>query len=178
VTQEKRFEGALGFLGNRLPDREGRVRDFFFNAAQLNPQMVFLLGGNGWKEQELSGSNIKVLGHVYTREHNAFNSSVKMVLNVNRQSMASYGYSPPTRIFEAAGAAACIITDAWQGIEKFLIPQKECLVAENGRDVAKYVKEMDFMDAKKIGLAAQEHIRDEHTYAHRAKIVDTQLHSI
>jgi spore maturation protein CgeB len=27
------------------------------------------------------------------------------VLNINRDSMARYGFSPPTRVFEAAGAA-------------------------------------------------------------------------
>jgi spore maturation protein CgeB len=63
--------------------------------------------------------NVKVLGHVSTHEHNYFNSSVSSILNINRSSMALYGYSPPTRFFEAAGAAACIITDQWQGIDAF-----------------------------------------------------------
>jgi spore maturation protein CgeB len=31
--------------------------------------------------------------------------------------MADDGFSPPTRVFEAAGARACLITEAWQGIE-------------------------------------------------------------
>ena len=54
--------------------------------------------------------NVRYLGHVFTYDHNAFNSSLLAVLN-NRK-MACCGFSPPTRIFEAAGAAACIITDA------------------------------------------------------------------
>ncbi len=30
------------------------------------------------------------------------------------------GFSPATRVFEAAGAGACLITDAWEGLELFL----------------------------------------------------------
>ena len=44
------------------------------------------------------------------------------MLNVNRESMARYGFSPATRVFEAAGAAACLITDAFGGVETFFEP--------------------------------------------------------
>ena len=40
--------------------------------------------------------------------------------------MARYGFSPATRVFEAAGAGACLITDAWEGIELFLEPDARC----------------------------------------------------
>ena len=69
------------------------------------------------------------LGHVYTRDHNAFNCTPQAVLNISRESMARYGFSPATRVFEAAGAGACLITDAWEGIEMFLEPEREVLVA-------------------------------------------------
>ena len=61
------------------------------------------------------------------------------VLNISRDSMARYGFSPATRVFEAAGAAACLITDAWVGIELFLEPGREVLVAANGDEVAAHV---------------------------------------
>ncbi len=121
VPCEKRFECDLAFLGNRLPDREARVEEFFLDAAKRLPLKKFLLGGSGWQDKSMP-PNVGYLGHVYTRDHNALNSTARAVLNVNRESMARYGASPPTRIFEAAGAAACIVTDAWDGIEKFLEP--------------------------------------------------------
>jgi len=37
VAKEERFEADLAFLGNRLPDREKRVEDFFLNVAQQMP---------------------------------------------------------------------------------------------------------------------------------------------
>jgi spore maturation protein CgeB len=38
VPPEPRFEGDLGFLGNRLPDREARVEEFFLRAAAQLPE--------------------------------------------------------------------------------------------------------------------------------------------
>ncbi|TIP52890.1 MAG: hypothetical protein E5X69_06560, partial [Mesorhizobium sp.] len=79
----------------------------------------FLLGGSGWDDKPLP-ANVSWLGHVGTRDHNAFNVTPKAVLNISRDSMAANGFSPATRVFEAAGAGACLLTDAWLGIELFL----------------------------------------------------------
>ena len=51
VPRDPRFAAELGFLGNRLPDREARVDEFFFAAAQALPRARFLLGGAGWGER-------------------------------------------------------------------------------------------------------------------------------
>ncbi|MBN1600509.1 MAG: glycosyltransferase [Chitinispirillaceae bacterium] len=174
VKPNERFYGDLGFLGNRMPDREDRVEEFFWKVAKNLTNKQFLLGGSGWNNVN-SIDNVKVLGHVYTHEHNMFNSSVSTVLNINRSSMASYGYSPPTRIFEAAGAAACIITDEWQGIESFLEPDRECLVARSGEDVSRHIKSMDKEYARAIGRRAQSRVLHEHTYSHRAREVEQIL---
>lgn len=175
VCSDSRFEGSLGFLGNRLPDREKRVREFFFKPASLLSHKLFMLGGNGWQTDSNEFPNIRNLGHVFTYDHNAFNSSVLAVLNINRQSMAECGFSPPTRIFEAAGAAACIITDAWEGIEMFLEPQVECLVAKDGEEVVQILKSLNFSKARQIGKSAQERILSTHTYQKRAEKVEQVL---
>src|SRR4051812_38960432 len=47
VERDARFRAHLGFLGNRLPDREARVDEFFFRAAAQSPDRRFLLGGDG-----------------------------------------------------------------------------------------------------------------------------------
>lgn len=175
VCSDSRFEGSLGFLGNRLPDREQRVGEFFYKPASLLPHKLFILGGNGWQTDSSVFPNVRYLGHVFTYDHNGFNSSVLAVLNINRQSMASCGFSPPTRIFEAAGAAACVITDAWDGIEMFLQPQEECLVAQSGEEVVQILNSLNYSLARKIGKAAQERILSEHTYYKRAETVEQAL---
>ena len=167
VPAEDRFACDLAFLGNRLPDREARVDEFFFRSADLSPGQQFLFGGSGWGDKSLP-LNVRYLDHVYTRDHNALNSSATTVLNVSRESMARYGFSPATRVFEAAGAGACLITDTWEGIELFLEPGQEILVARDGAEVAEHLARTTPGRAREIGGAALEHVLAEHTYAHRA----------
>lgn len=168
VPPESRFKGELGFLGNRLPDREKRVEEFFLDVAAQMPDHTFLLGGSGWQDKPMS-SNVRYLGHVYTHEHNAFNCTPKAVLNVARDSMARYGFSPATRVFEAAGSAACVITDYWEGIETFFEPGNEILVARNGLEVCDILQRLATEEARAIGRAAYRRVMSEHTYAHRAE---------
>jgi spore maturation protein CgeB len=168
VAPDPRFEGDLGFLGNRMPDREARVEEFFFRAAGTASACRFLLGGNGWDSRTMP-TNVTYVGHVYTPDHNAFNCSPRAILNINRASMARYGFSPPTRIFEAAGAGACLITDAWEGIELFLEPGREILVVRDGYELAERLGTLTAEQARAIGAAARRRIRAEHTYRHRAE---------
>lgn len=174
VAADRRFEGELGFLGNRLPDRESRVEEFFLRAAEMLPSKTFLLGGSGWEGKQLP-PNVKHLGHVYTHQHNAFNSTTRAVLNVNRESMAQVGYSPPTRVFEAAGAGACLITDSWEGVEMFLQPDIEVLVAHSGEEVAAHVRDLTLERAREIGAAARRRVLREHTYSRRAQLIEAAL---
>ncbi|HEV2746761.1 MAG TPA: glycosyltransferase [Allosphingosinicella sp.] len=171
VEPDPAFAADLAFLGNRLPDREARVDEFFLGAAAMLPERSFLIGGNGWETKPMP-ANVRHLGHVYTNQHNAFNGSPLAVLNVARDSMAHIGFSPATRVFEAAGAAACLITDAWEGIEQFLSPDAEVLVARDGQDVADHVRTLTPGRARAIGQAALRRILAEHTYAHRGEQVD------
>jgi spore maturation protein CgeB len=171
VPPEPRFAADLSFLGNRLPDREARVEEFFLKPAAALADRSFLIGGNGWETKAMP-ANVRHLGHVYTHEHNAFNCTPLAVLNVARDSMASIGFSPATRVFEAAGAAACLITDAWEGIELFLKPDSEVLVARDGDDVAEHLRALTPERARAIGEAAVQRVRSEHSYAHRGAQVD------
>ncbi len=174
VPPNVRFAADLGLLANRLPDREARVEEFFLRAATELPNSKFLLGGNGWQTKALP-QNIRYLGHVYTADHNAFNCTPRAVLNICRASMARYGFSPPTRVFEAAGAAACLITDAWEGVEEFFEPGEEILVAHNGSETAAHIEKLTPARARTVGDAAYRRVLAEHTYSHRAKQVEEVL---
>jgi spore maturation protein CgeB len=174
VPADDRFRADLSFLGNRLPDREARVEQFFLEPAARLPNRSFLIGGNGWETKGMP-SNVRHMGHVYTRDHNAFNTSPLAVLNIARDSMASTGYSPATRVFEAAGAGACLITDAWVGLELFLKEGEEVLVARDGKDVADHVEALTPERARAIGDAARARIMAEHTYTRRGAEVDIIL---
>jgi spore maturation protein CgeB len=174
VEPDPRFAADLSFLGNRLPDREARVDEFFLEPAAALPDRSFLIGGNGWESKAMP-ENVRRIGHVFTHEHNAFNCTPLAVLNVARDSMADIGFSPATRVFEAAGAAACLITDAWEGIDLFLEPDEEVLVARDGTDVADHVRSLTPEHARRIGDAALRRVLRDHTYAQRGEQVDALL---
>jgi spore maturation protein CgeB len=171
VSAEDRFCCDLAFIGNRMPDREARVEQFFFAAAEQVPQFRFLLGGEGWGGKRLP-DNVQWIGHVGTALHNVINSSARIVLNVNRDSMAKVGFSPPTRVFEAAGAAACLITDHWTGVDQFFRVGSEILVAKDAGDVIAYLQNTSTERARSIGAATRERALRDHTYNLRAHEVN------
>jgi spore maturation protein CgeB len=150
------------------------VQEFFFGAARTLPDRSFLLAGAGW-EPDAGTPNVRYLGHLPPGLHNAFNCSALAVLNVTRESMAENGWSPPTRVFEAAGAGACLMSDAWDGIEEFLAPGEEVIVCADGSEVAEVLRDLDAGTAQAIGARARERIIEEHTYAHRAREVEEVL---
>jgi spore maturation protein CgeB len=177
VPIELRYASDLAFVGNRLPDREARVDEFFLRPATMLPERSFLLGGSGWDDKPLP-ANVRPLGHTPVHEHNAVNCSALAVLNVTRDDMAQNGWSPPTRVFEAAGAGACVVTDAWEGIDEFLEPEREVLVARGADDVAQIVERLTPARARAIGVAARERLLREHTYAQRGAQVEAILDGV
>ena len=160
----------LAFVGHRLPDRERRVEEFFLRAAELAPDLQFILGGEGWAGKALP-PNVRWIGHVATADHNRVNCSARMVLNINRESMAEIGFSPPTRVFEAAGAGACLITDSWPGIDQFFALRREILVASSAEGIVRWLRTLASEDAREVGAAMRARALRDHTYALRARQV-------
>lgn len=171
VSPDPELACDLAFVGHRLPDREKRVEDFFLRAAELAPEFSFVLGGEGWGGKALP-ANVRWIGHVPTHRHNAVNCSARMVLNINRESMASVGFSPPTRVFEAAGAGACLITDSWAGIDTFFALGSEILVTSSAEGIVRWLRALRRDHAKEVGAAMRARALRDHTYELRARQVD------
>jgi spore maturation protein CgeB len=167
VPPNAEFACDLSLLANRLPDREQRIDEYFIEVAHRLPSKRFILGGSGW-DSKSAPVNIRRLGHIGTAAHNAFFGSGLATLNVNRSSMAQTGFSPPTRIFEAAGAGACLITDAWDGIDHFLDPGAEILIASSGAEVADHLVSLTPDRALQIARQARRRVLAHHTYRQRA----------
>ena len=167
VKPNQEFRCDVAFIGNRLPDREQRVEELFLKAAELAPNKSFLLGGEGWGDKAMP-RNVRWIGHVPTHMHNVVNCSASMVMNINRSSMAACGFSPPTRVFEVAGAGACLLCDEWRGIDSFFEPGKEILVIGSAEEVAAELALHDEAARKRIGEAFRARAMRDHTYAQRA----------
>lgn len=172
---QAQWRADLSFLGHRLPDREQRVRSYLFRAADICPHKQFLLAGEGWLAHSLP-PNLRTCGYVGPQNHNVLNSSAGFVLNLNREAMAAVGFCPPTRIFEAAGAAAAVISDPWPGIGAFFEPGREILVASDAQTIAGYLDEVSPEAARRLGMRARDRALAEHTYQRRAQRVHHILH--
>jgi len=174
VPPDPEFACDVAFLANRLPDREARVEDLFLSAASSAPSKRFLLGGEGWGDKTLPG-NVCWIGHVPTHDHNRINCSAGMVMNINRSSMADTGFSPPTRIFEAAGAGACLLCDDWPGIEDCFEPGSEMLIVRTANDVVDALHRYSPEQRRCIASAFRSRALRDHTYANRAEQVESAL---
>lgn len=176
VPADPRLHCDLVFVGNRLPDREQRVEQFFLRAAELAPEYQFALGGEGWAGKPMP-KNVRWIGHVGTGDHNRVNCSARMVLNINRNSMADVGFSPPTRIFEASGAGACLITDHWIGVDQFFLPGEEILQADSAEQIVHYLRTVSQTRARDIGKRMRQRALRDHTYTLRAQEFDAIVKS-
>lgn len=92
--------------------------------------------------------------------------------------MARFGFSPPTRVFEAAGAGACLISDQWPGIEEFLEPNREILIAGSGEEVAAHVEKLTRDRSRAVGEAAQRTVLAHHTYEQRVALLEATLEGV
>lgn len=174
VRSRLSYRCDLGFLASRLPDCEAGVDAFFMKPATILRHHDFLLGGAGWHDKVLP-TNVRCVGHIGTDRQNAFFASSLATLNVNRASMARFGYSPPARLFQAAGAGACLITETHEEIAHFLEPDREVLVAADGEEVAELVANLSPDEARHIAAAARARILAHHTCEHRARAFDALL---
>ena len=171
VPPDPELSCDVAFLGNRLPDREARVEEFFLHAAELSPQRRFLLGGEGRGDKPMP-AYVRYIGHVPAAGHNRVNCSAGMVMNINRASMAQAGFSPPTRVFEVAGGGTCLLCDDWPEIDDCFEPGKEILVVRSAQDIADAITTCDEDARRRIGENFHNRALRDHSYAQRAMQAD------
>jgi spore maturation protein CgeB len=167
VACDPNLQCDVMFLGNRMPDREQRVEELFLKAATFAPNKTFILGGEGWQDKPLP-PNVRWIGHVSTDNHNRLNCSAGMIMNINRTSMATFGFSPPTRVFEVAGAGGCLLCDDWPGIEECFSSGDELVLVRSARDVVDALERYDEAERQRMGQALHNRALRDHTYAQRA----------
>jgi spore maturation protein CgeB len=73
------------------------------------------------------------------------------------------------RLFEAAACGAAIASDNWPGLEAFLTPGREILLATGSDDIVRYLKSYDDSELRRIGRAARQRVLAAHTSDVRAQ---------
>lgn len=164
---EEHFEAALSYLGTYAADRQPAVNDLFAVPARLRPSLRFLLAGSGYDASFPWQGNIHYIEHVAPAEHPAFFSSSGLTLNVTRADMAAYGYCPSGRLFEAAACGTPVLSDWFEGLDRFFEPGREILIVRSTQDVLEAL-DLHSVELGRITHAARERTLDEHTSDHRA----------
>ncbi|MEA2990233.1 MAG: hypothetical protein QOG83_2944 [Alphaproteobacteria bacterium] len=161
------YRSGLSYLGTYSADRQAALEAYFINPSRRRPQQRFLIGGAQYPQQFPWSSNIYFVRHLPPSEHPAFYSSSRLTLNVTRAPMARMGFCPSGRLFEAAACGVPVLSDSWQGLDKFYTPGSEIIVADS-EDSA--VAALDVSDGElgRIARAARERTLAEHTSEQRA----------
>jgi spore maturation protein CgeB len=171
VPADPRFECVLSYMGTYTADRQPALEQFLFGHARHRPSQRFILAGAQYPPMNLP-PNLTHDIHVYQRDHAALYCSSRATLNLTRLSMRQYGWAPSTRLFEAAACGACIISDTWPGLDSFLAPDREVLLAENGADVLRQLDSLSGARRAAVGAAARARVITDHTYERRAVQVE------
>jgi spore maturation protein CgeB len=168
AAADGRFRADLSYLGTYAADRQGALEALFIEPARRRPALRFVLGGSGYPEAFPWTSNIWFVKHIPPPEHGAFFSSSRLTLNVTRGDMAAMGYCPSGRLFEAAACGAPILSDGWEGLDRFFTPGEEILTASTADEA---VAALDLTDAElaRIATAGRERTLAEHTAGRRAE---------
>jgi spore maturation protein CgeB len=162
------YYSDLSYLGTYAADRQSAVQTLFLDPAQRLPKRKFLLGGAQYPDDFPWNENVWFVEHVPPPEHPAFYSSSKATLNVTRSAMASFGYCPSGRLFEAAACGTPVVSDSWEGLDKFFEPGREILVASSADDVVNAI-ELGDEELRRVGKAAREKVFSAHTADHRSR---------
>ena len=165
---QTRFAGALGYMGTYAGDRQAALERLFVEPARRRPDVRFVLAGAQYPPDFPWTPNTFFLRHVLPAEHPDFYASSRLTLNVTRAAMARSGWCPSGRLFEAAACGAPILSDWWEGLDAFLEPGREILVA---RSTEEALAAIDLPDAALATIArrARERVLAEHTARARAR---------
>jgi spore maturation protein CgeB len=174
----RRYACDLSYMGTYASDRQAKVDELLTLPAQELPHRRFIIAGSQYPSKLRWPKNVRSIRHLSPRWHPHFYSSSRLTLNLTRQGMVEWGYSPSVRLFEAAGCGCPIISDPWPGLDTLFAVGEEVLVAERAQDVIQAVQQTDDAQLRKMGARARERVLEEHSSDRRAEQFESYVGSI
>ena len=156
------LRSTLSYLGTYAQDRQASLERLFLEPARQLLHTRFLIGGAQYPEDFPWSPNIFFVQHMPPDMHPAFFSSSRATLNVTRAAMASYGFCPSGRLFEAAACGTPLLSDWWEGLDTFFTPHCEIVPVHSAEEVCEALQLSD-AELGKIAEAARERTLQEHT---------------
>ena len=167
VPAQEQYCCNLSYLGTYAADRQSLLEELFVEPARRRSEKKFVIGGAQYPEQFPWRPNIWFVRHVPPPRHSAFYSSSELTLSVTRAPMADMGYCPSGRLFEAAACGTPIVSDWWEGLDKFFKPGREILVVDCAEDVERAL-DLPPEELQQMAANARERTLAEHTADQRS----------
>ncbi|MGI4853305.1 MAG: CgeB family protein [Janthinobacterium lividum] len=162
------YRCAMSYLGTYAADRQPKLMQLLNGAAAALPHSDFLVAGPQYPADVAWQPNVRRIMHLAPPEHPAFYSSSQWTLNLTRDDMVAAGYSPSVRLFEASACGATIVSDVWAGLEEFLTPGDQIMLATDTDSMVRLLTDTPDAARERMGTRARERILAEHTSHHRA----------
>jgi spore maturation protein CgeB len=176
VAMSSPFESDLSYLGTYSADRQPSLEQLLLAPASQLCSRRFLIAGAMYPDPSSWPVNVRHFEHIAPPEHATFYSSSPLTLNVTRASMASMGFCPSGRLFEAAACGTAVLSDWWLGLDTFFAPGEEILIATSSADTIAALQ-ISSTDRRRIAARAQQRTLDCHTAAIRAQRLISLLES-
>lgn len=158
----------LSYLGTYAADRQAALEALLVEPARRLGERRFLIGGAQYPADFPWTPNLFFRRHLPPPDHPAFYAASALTLNVTRRAMAEMGFCPSGRLFEAAACGCPLLSDAWEGLETFLTPGHEILVARTTEEAMEAIS-LPAEELRRVAAAARERVLDEHTADRRAR---------
>lgn len=173
----RRYQCDLSYMGTYAADRQAKLAEFFVSCAQTLPDRRFILAGPQYPARLKWPKNVRHIRHLSPRWHPHFYSSSRLTLNLTRQAMVNWGFSPSVRLFEAAGCGCPIVSDSWPGLNAILKIGEEVLLAKGAAEVISIVRDASDSELQRIGDAARERVLADHSSLRRAEEFESYIAS-
>jgi hypothetical protein len=166
LAVEKEHDVFFYAYGDKF--RRNWMRELIGEPSRRLTGADFVLGGTDFRgdvgrARELGYFPVNLLSRVI--------SASKINLNVARKPHAEVYASSTSRLFELAAAGAAIVTNPYEGIERWFEPGRELLVVSDADQAAEAYRTLldDPSLADELGVRARERVLEEHTFADRAR---------
>ncbi len=156
------------FYGYGDKFRREWMRELVGEPSRRDPSIDFALGGRDFRGDT---GNARIVGDVPFNVFARAISSARVNLNITRKPHATVYASSSCRPFELAACGAAIVSNPYEGVDRWFEPGRELRVVRSADEAVETYRELLDGGAEELGARARERALDEHTYVQRARQV-------
>jgi glycosyltransferase involved in cell wall biosynthesis len=163
---EKEIDVFFYAYGDKF--RRNWMRELIGEPSRRLDEVDFALGGADFRGDV---GRAREIGYFPVNTLSRVISSARINLNVARRPHATVYASSTSRLFELAAAGAAIVTNPYEGIDRWFEPGRELVVVSSADEAVETYRELlaDPATAEALGRRARERVLEEHTFAQRAR---------